>query len=98
MSVDAVGRVLLAATPLGNPGDASQRLRDALAKAPVIAAEDTRRLHRLCADLNLRPSGRLVLFFGAKEVPPLPLLLDTLRAGEDVLVVTDAGMPSVSDP
>ena len=89
---------MLAATPLGNPGDASPRLRDALATAPVIAAEDTRRLRRLCADLDVRPSGRVVSFFEANEAARVPVLLDALRAGEDVLVVTDAGMPSVSDP
>jgi 16S rRNA (cytidine1402-2'-O)-methyltransferase len=94
----STGRVVLAATPLGNPGDASPRLREALAGAPIIAAEDTRRLRRLCADLDVRPSGRVVSFFEANEAVRVPLLLDSLRAGDDVLVVTDAGMPSVSDP
>ncbi len=92
------GRVLLAATPLGNPGDASDRLRSALAVTPVIAAEDTRRLQRLCADLGVRPSGRVVSFFEANESARVPVLLEALRSGQDVLVVTDAGMPSVSDP
>jgi 16S rRNA (cytidine1402-2'-O)-methyltransferase len=92
------GQVVLAATPLGNPGDASARLREALANAPVIAAEDTRRLRRLCADLGVEPSGRVVSFFEANESARLPQLLDVLRTGTDVLVVTDAGMPSVSDP
>jgi 16S rRNA (cytidine1402-2'-O)-methyltransferase len=90
--------VLLAATPLGNPADASSRLREALASSPVIAAEDTRRLQRLCADLGVRPSGRVVSFFEANEATRVPLLLAALNGGEDVLVVTDAGMPSVSDP
>ena len=94
----APGRVVLAGTPLGNPGDASSRLREALANSPLIAAEDTRRLRRLCADLGVETSGRIVSFFDANESSRLPLLLDALRAGEDVLVVTDAGMPSVSDP
>ncbi len=92
------GRVLLAATPLGNPGDASTRLRDALASSAVIAAEDTRRLQRLCADLGVRPSGRIVSFFEANESARLAGLIEALLAGQDVLVVTDAGMPSVSDP
>jgi 16S rRNA (cytidine1402-2'-O)-methyltransferase len=92
------GRVVLAGVPLGQPGDASARLRDALATAPVIAAEDTRRLHRLCSDLGVAPSGRIVSFYDAKELARVPLLLDALRSGQDVLVVTDAGMPSVSDP
>jgi 16S rRNA (cytidine1402-2'-O)-methyltransferase len=92
------GRVLLAATPLGRPDDASARLRDALASAPVIAAEDTRRIRRLCADLGVTPSGRIVSFYDANEAARVPSLLDALREGSDVLVVTDAGMPSVSDP
>jgi 16S rRNA (cytidine1402-2'-O)-methyltransferase len=90
--------VVLAATPLGQAGDASQRLRDALAGAPVVAAEDTRRLRRLCADLGVQLSGRVVSFFDANEAERIPQLLAALRSGQDVLVVTDAGMPSVSDP
>jgi 16S rRNA (cytidine1402-2'-O)-methyltransferase len=92
------GRVLLAGTPLGRSEDASARLRAALAVAPVIAAEDTRRLRRLCADLDVSPSGRVVSFYDANESARVPQLLDELREGRDVLVVTDAGMPSVSDP
>jgi 16S rRNA (cytidine1402-2'-O)-methyltransferase len=92
------GRVLLAGTPLGRPEDASIRLRAALAEAPVIAAEDTRRLRRLCADLEVTPTGRVVSFHDANESARVPQLLDELHAGRDVLVVTDAGMPSVSDP
>jgi 16S rRNA (cytidine1402-2'-O)-methyltransferase len=64
----------------------------------VIAAEDTRRLQRLCRDLGVTPAGRVVSFFEANESARVPLLLDVLRSGDDVLVVTDAGMPSVSDP
>ena len=93
-----VGRVILAAAPLGNPGDASTRLRDALAATPVIAAEDTRRLQRLCRDLGVAPAGRVVSFFEGNETARLPMLLEALRSGDDVLVITDAGMPSVSDP
>jgi 16S rRNA (cytidine1402-2'-O)-methyltransferase len=93
-----VGRVILAATPLGRPGDASANLRRALAETPVIAAEDSRRLRRLCSDLDVVPSGRVVSFFEGNETGRVPQLLDALLAGEDVLVVTDAGMPSVSDP
>jgi len=96
--VNSPGRVLLAATPLGQPGDASVRLRDALATAPVIAAEDTRRLRRLCADLAVTPVGRVISFFDANEGGRVPQLLGWLHEGQDVLVVTDAGMPAVSDP
>ncbi|HEY8301176.1 MAG TPA: 16S rRNA (cytidine(1402)-2'-O)-methyltransferase [Jatrophihabitans sp.] len=92
------GRVVLAGSPLGRAGDASSRLRAALAETPVIAAEDTRRLRRLCQDLEVTPAGRIVSFFEGNEQRRVPVLLDALRAGEDVLVVTDAGMPSVSDP
>lgn len=94
----ASGRVLLAATPLGRPDDASARLREALGTAPVIAAEDTRRLRRLCAELRVTPVGRVVSFYDANETGRVPQLIEALHAGEDVLVVTDAGMPSVSDP
>jgi 16S rRNA (cytidine1402-2'-O)-methyltransferase len=94
----ADGRVVLAGAPLGQPGDASERLRAALGSAPVIAAEDTRRLHRLCHDLGVTPTGRIVSFFEANESARIPGLLEALHAGHDVLVVTDAGMPSVSDP
>jgi 16S rRNA (cytidine1402-2'-O)-methyltransferase len=96
--VTSPGRVLLAGTPLGRADDASQRLRAALATAPVIAAEDTRRLRRLCADLGVTPAGRVVSFYDVNETSRLPQLLEALREGQDVLVVTDAGMPSVSDP
>jgi 16S rRNA (cytidine1402-2'-O)-methyltransferase len=90
--------VILAGVPLGQPSDASQRLRAALADTPVIAAEDTRRLRRLCTDLGVTPTGRVISFFDGNETARVPALIDALRAGEDVLVVTDAGMPSVSDP
>jgi 16S rRNA (cytidine1402-2'-O)-methyltransferase len=96
--VTSPGRVLLAGTPLGRADDASQRLRAALATAPVIAAEDTRRLRRLCADLGVTPAGRVISFYDVNETSRLPQLLEALREGQDVLVVTDAGMPSVSDP
>ena len=92
------GRLILGGTPLGQAGDASERLRAALASVAVIAAEDTRRLRRLCRDLGVVPAGRVVSFFDGNETARLPALLAALRSGEDVLVVTDAGMPSVSDP
>lgn len=94
----AAGTLVLGGAPLGNIGDATPRLVTALRSCAVIAAEDTRRLRRLCADLDIVPSGRVLSFFDGNEVARLPQLLDVLRAGEDVLVVTDAGMPSVSDP
>lgn len=94
----SAGRVILAATPLGNVGDASSRLSQALASAGVVAAEDTRRVRRLAQDLQISIGGRVTSFFDGNERSRVPDLLDDLRAGSDVLVVTDAGMPAVSDP
>jgi len=90
--------LILAGVPIGQPGDASARLREALASADVIAAEDTRRLKRLCQDLAITPLGKVVSYFDGNEVERTPRLVASLQAGETVLLVTDAGMPSVSDP
>ena len=89
--------VVLAATPLGNVGDASPRLRAALAGADVIAAEDTRRVRNLAAALGVEITGRVVSNFDHNEEGRARRLLDAARSGV-VLVVTDAGMPLVSDP
>ncbi len=94
----ATGRLVLAATPLGRAGDASARLVEALGTADVIAAEDTRRIRALAAALGVTITGRVVSHFDAVELARLPGLLDDVRAGRTVLVVTDAGMPMVSDP
>ncbi|CAN5741525.1 16S rRNA (cytidine(1402)-2'-O)-methyltransferase [soil metagenome] len=92
------GRLVVAATPIGQAGDASARLRLALGSVAVVAAEDTRRVRRLASDLDLRISGRIVSFYEANEASRTPELLARLSAGDDVLVVSDAGMPGVSDP
>ncbi|MEA5358704.1 16S rRNA (cytidine(1402)-2'-O)-methyltransferase [Amycolatopsis sp., V23-08] len=92
------GRLVLAATPLGDVRDASPRLAEALAEADVVAAEDTRRFRSLAAALEVTPRGRVVSFYEDVETARLPKLLESLRAGETVVLVTDAGMPSVSDP
>ncbi len=89
---------MLAGTPIGRPEDASPRLRSELADADVVAAEDTRRLRRLAADLGVSIGGRVVSYFDGNEQSRVPQLLESLHNGERVLVVTDAGMPSVSDP
>jgi 16S rRNA (cytidine1402-2'-O)-methyltransferase len=94
----AGGRLLLAATPLGDPGDASARLVAALGGADVIAAEDTRRLRHLASVLNVVLTARVVSYYDAVEAARAPALVDAVRDGQTVLVVTDAGMPSVSDP
>ncbi len=96
--VTVAGRLILAATPLGNPGDASTRLTRELATANVIAAEDTRRLRRLAADLNVTLTGKVLSYYEGNERSRAPQLIDALRAGQTVLLVTDAGMPSISDP
>ena len=94
----AAGTLVLAATPIGRPEDASARLIAALATVPVIAAEDTRRLRRLAQRLGVEPAGNLVSYYEKVEDRREPGLLADLRAGRDVLLVTDAGMPGVSDP
>jgi len=95
---DDPGELVLAGTPIGDYQDASPRLVAALAAAPVVAAEDTRRLRRLADGLGIPVTGRVVSYFEGNEVGRTPELLADLRAGRDVLLVTDAGMPSVSDP
>jgi 16S rRNA (cytidine1402-2'-O)-methyltransferase len=90
--------LVLAGTPIGRAADASPRLAEELATADVVAAEDTRRLRRLAADLGVNVAGRVVSYFEGNEARRTPQLLEALEAGERVLLVTDAGMPSVSDP
>jgi len=92
------GVLVVAATPIGNVGDASARLVADLARADVVAAEDTRRLRRLCADLGVTPAGRFVSLFEGNEARRTDELLAAVREGRRVLLVTDAGTPLVSDP
>lgn len=92
------GVLVLAATPIGQAGDAPTRLADELRTADVVAAEDTRRLRRLCADLDVPVPARVVSYFEGNEAGRTASLVDALEAGDRVLLVTDAGMPSVSDP
>ena len=92
------GRLVLGGAPLGQPGDVGPRLREVLATADVLAVEDTRRLHRLAADLGVTFTGRLVSFYESVELSRLPGLIAAMRDGGTVLLLTDAGMPSVSDP
>ena len=92
------GILLIAATPLGDPADASSRLRDALATADIVAAEDTRRARRLAADLGIRIGGKVISHYDAVESQRAEVIAAHVADGLRVLVVTDAGMPSVSDP
>jgi 16S rRNA (cytidine1402-2'-O)-methyltransferase len=94
----AAGTLLLAATPIGDPADASPRLVATLRDADVIAAEDTRRLRRLTTALGVVPTGRVLSYFEGNEASRGPELIAALRGGASVALVTDAGMPSVSDP
>ncbi|WP_405018960.1 16S rRNA (cytidine(1402)-2'-O)-methyltransferase [Kitasatospora sp. NBC_00070] len=92
------GVLVLAGTPIGDVSDAPPRLVTELATADVIAAEDTRRLRRLTQALGVTPTGRVVSYFEGNEVGRTPELVEALQNGSRVLLVTDAGMPSVSDP
>ncbi|WP_406024156.1 16S rRNA (cytidine(1402)-2'-O)-methyltransferase [Nocardioides sp. NBC_00850] len=98
MVVPEDGVLVLAATPIGRVEDAPPRLASELATADVIAAEDTRRLRRLTTDLGVEIKGRIVSYFEGNEAARTPSLLADLLDGNRVLLVTDAGMPSVSDP
>jgi len=95
---DTAGTLVLAATPIGRVDDASPRLARELAEADVVAAEDTRRLKRLTGELGVTIGGRVMSYFEGNEAQRTPALLEELEAGRRVLLVTDAGMPSVSDP
>jgi 16S rRNA (cytidine1402-2'-O)-methyltransferase len=90
--------LILAATPLGNPGDASSRLKSAIENATIIAAEDSRRFHRLCQDIEVTFTAKVVSFFEGNEEDRTKELLAELKNGATVLVVSDAGMPTISDP
>ncbi|MGV0051292.1 16S rRNA (cytidine(1402)-2'-O)-methyltransferase [Mycobacterium colombiense] len=92
------GRLLLGATPLGQPSDASPRLLDALARADVVAAEDTRRVRTLAKALEVRITGRVISMFDQVENARVESVIEAIRAGATVLVVSDAGMPLISDP
>ena len=95
---DSQGVILLAATPVGNAKDASARLVEAFQDSDVIAAEDTRRLRALLSRLDIEPRGQILSFYEGNESARVPELIDKAAGGAQVLVVTDAGMPSVSDP
>jgi 16S rRNA (cytidine1402-2'-O)-methyltransferase len=97
-SVDGLGRLVLVGAPLGNPQDASLRLRAELAGADLVAAEDTRRLARLARDVGVEVPGRVVSYFEGNEERRTGELIEAMRSGATVALITDGGMPSVSDP
>ncbi|MFM1787373.1 MAG: rRNA ((1402)-2-O)-methyltransferase [Actinomycetota bacterium] len=92
------GQLILAATPIGNSADSSLRLREALTNAQVIAAEDSRRAKRLIQDLEINTNAQIWSFYDAVEDVKSPELIDRVIAGDTVVVISDAGMPTVSDP
>jgi 16S rRNA (cytidine1402-2'-O)-methyltransferase len=92
------GRLLLAATPLGLPADASARLISGLSSADVVAAEDTRRVRTLAQALEIRIAGRVISLFDQNEATRVPALVEEIKGGATVLVVSDAGMPVINDP
>jgi 16S rRNA (cytidine1402-2'-O)-methyltransferase len=98
MTESPAGRLVLAATPIGDPADASVRLARLIETADLIAAEDTRRFRRLAAALEVVPAGRVISHHEHNEEYRSAEVVDTVRNGGTVLVVTDAGMPGVSDP
>ncbi|WP_442946021.1 16S rRNA (cytidine(1402)-2'-O)-methyltransferase [Nonomuraea sp. LPB2021202275-12-8] len=92
------GRLVLAGAPIGQVGDVSPRLRQVLGSADVVAAEDTRRLRRLANELGVEIGGRVVSYYDANEAGRAQELVEALKEGRTVVVITDAGMPGVSDP
>ena len=92
------GVLTLAGVPIGRPEDAPARLATELASADVIAAEDTRRVRRLATALDVRLTARVVSYYDVVEARRAAELVDELRAGRNVLLVSDAGMPAISDP
>lgn len=95
---DNLGKVVLAATPIGNMGDASSRLINLLATADIVAAEDTRRLYDFANRLGVHVSGQVIAYHDHNEHNKADGLLDKVEQGNTVLVVSDAGMPTINDP
>jgi 16S rRNA (cytidine1402-2'-O)-methyltransferase len=92
------GQLILAATPLGNILDASLRLKQTLEQADLIAAEDTRRARRLFADLELDVKAPIISLFEDNEIERIPEIIEKLKNGAKVVVISDAGTPAISDP
>ncbi len=90
--------LILAAVPLGNTGDASLRLKESIETVEFVAAEDSRRFTRLCQDLGIRHNAKVISFFEGNEGERLEALIEILESGKDLLVVSDAGTPGISDP
>jgi 16S rRNA (cytidine1402-2'-O)-methyltransferase len=98
VEIATIGALVLCGSPIGNVADASPRLRSTLESADVIAAEDTRRLRRLASDLGIRVGAEVVSYYEANERARVPQLVERMAAGATVALITDAGMPAISDP
>ena len=90
--------LILACLPIGDVRDASANLIQAISSAQYVAAEDSRKFARLCQDLEIKHSARVISFFEGNENEKIEELSLILKSGKDVLVVTDAGVPAISDP
>src|SRR5699024_10927138 len=98
MAQTPAGRLILVGTPIGNLSDASPRMREAIASADLVAAEDTRRFRALCDRLDLTPPAQVLSVHDHNEEARAGDLADAVAAGRTVVLVSDAGMPAVSDP
>jgi 16S rRNA (cytidine1402-2'-O)-methyltransferase len=90
--------LILAGLPIGDAADASENLKSMIEKVEFIAAEDSRKFSRLCQELGIRYSGKIISFFEGNETERIDELTKLLISNKDVLVATDAGMPGISDP
>jgi 16S rRNA (cytidine1402-2'-O)-methyltransferase len=95
---DSSGQLILVGTPIGNLADASPRMREAVLSADLVAAEDTRRFRALCDRLDLQPDAKVLSVHDHNEEARAGELADAVAAGQTVVLVSDAGMPAVSDP
>lgn len=92
------GKLILAARPIGNYKDSSLHLIETLGSVDLIAAEDTRKLKRLLSDLNVSTKAKIVSFFEENELSKIAYLLEQVNIGKNVLVISDAGTVTISDP
>ena len=92
------GVLILGGTPIGNLADASDRLRSALATADLIAVEDTRKLRTLASGLGVRTRGRVIVNHDHNEAERSATIVQAVQDGQRVLLLSDAGMPTISDP
>jgi 16S rRNA (cytidine1402-2'-O)-methyltransferase len=90
--------LILACLPIGDARDASAHLIESIQNATYVAAEDSRKFARLCQELNIKHHAKVITFFEGNESEKIDELTSLLKSQKDILVVTDAGAPGVSDP